>query len=133
MNRLTARDPRQSVAICKGGRSQRFRRAARPRESFVALIRKLHAFRQWPLPLRQSLRTFLTFLRVSWERATNLVDTAMYLAKAHGGNRAYGVRVLQARDETSLEAITRSLESAWRDGQVTLTLLQGRTPLAAAA
>ncbi|MDP3821882.1 MAG: diguanylate cyclase [Burkholderiales bacterium] len=71
-------------------------------------------------------------LRVSWERAINLVDTAMYLAKAHGRNRAYGVRLLQACDEATLEAITRSLESAWREGQVALTLLQGRTPLAAA-
>jgi len=72
-------------------------------------------------------------LRVSWERAINLVDTAMYLAKAHGRNRAYGVRVLHARDEASLESITRSLEAAWRDGQVALTLLQGRSPLAVAA
>lgn len=72
-------------------------------------------------------------LRVSWERAINLVDTAMYLAKAHGRNRAYGVRLLRACDEAALEEITRSLESAWRDGQVALTLLQGRAPLAAAA
>jgi diguanylate cyclase (GGDEF)-like protein len=72
-------------------------------------------------------------LRVSWERAINLVDTAMYLAKAHGRNRAYGVRLLHARDEASLEAITRSFESALRDGLVTLTLLQGRSPLAVAA
>ena len=72
-------------------------------------------------------------LRVSWERAINLVDTAMYLAKAHGRNRAYGVRLLQARDEAALEEITRSLESAWRDGQVELTLLQGRAALAEAA
>ncbi len=64
-------------------------------------------------------------LPVSWERAINLVDTAMYLAKAHGRNRAYGVRLLQARNEATLDDITRSLESAWRDGQVTLTLLQG--------
>ena len=71
-------------------------------------------------------------LRVSWERAINLVDTAMYLAKAHGRNRAYGVRLLHARDEPSLEAITHSLESAWRDGQVELTLLQGRPPLTVA-
>ncbi|HWH84093.1 MAG TPA: GGDEF domain-containing protein [Burkholderiaceae bacterium] len=71
-------------------------------------------------------------LRVSWERAINLVDTAMYLAKAHGRNRAYGVRLLHARDEPSLEAITHSLETAWRDGQVELTLLQGRAPLSVA-
>ncbi len=72
-------------------------------------------------------------LRVPWERAINLVDTAMYLAKAHGRNRAYGVRLLQARDEAAFEAITHSLESAWRDGQVALTLLQGRAALAVAA
>ncbi|HEX6707728.1 MAG TPA: GGDEF domain-containing protein [Albitalea sp.] len=66
-----------------------------------------------------------TLLAVSWERAINLVDTAMYLAKAHGRNRAYGVRLLQARDESQLDAITRSLETAWREGQVTLTLLEG--------
>ena len=72
-------------------------------------------------------------LRVSWERAINLVDTAMYLAKAHGRNRAYGVRLLQDSDEASLDAITHSLEAAWRDGRVDLTLLQGRAPLEAAA
>ena len=72
-------------------------------------------------------------LRVSWERAIDLVDTAMYLAKAHGRNRAYGVRLLQPRDEAALVAITRSLEAAWRDGQVALTLLQGRATLAVAA
>ena len=71
-------------------------------------------------------------LRVSLERAINLVDTAMYLAKAHGRNRAYGVRILRACDEAALEAITGSLESASRDGQVTLTLLQGGAALAAA-
>ena len=71
-------------------------------------------------------------LPVSWERAIDLVDTAMYLAKAHGRNRAYGVRLMQARDEAALAEITRSLESAWREGLVTLTLLQGRAPLAVA-
>jgi diguanylate cyclase (GGDEF)-like protein len=30
--------------------------------------------------------------RMSWERAVNLVDMALYLAKGHGRNRAYGVR-----------------------------------------
>ncbi len=72
-------------------------------------------------------------LRVPWERAINLVDTAMYLAKAHGRNRAYGVRLIEASDDAALEAITQSLETASRDGRVALTLLQGRTPMAAAA
>jgi diguanylate cyclase (GGDEF)-like protein len=66
-----------------------------------------------------------TLLAVSWERAINLVDTAMYLAKAHGRNRAYGVRMLYALDETHLDAIGKSLEDAWRAGEVTLTHLDG--------
>jgi diguanylate cyclase (GGDEF)-like protein len=70
-----------------------------------------------------------TLLAVSWERAINLVDTAMYLAKAHGRNRAYGVRLLHARDEAQLDDITRALEQAWRDGQVALTLLPGPSAL----
>jgi diguanylate cyclase (GGDEF)-like protein len=71
-------------------------------------------------------------LRVSWERAIDLVDTAMYLAKAHGRNRAYGVRLLHAKDEAGLTELTHSLESAWRDGQVALTLLQGQPQTAGA-
>ena len=64
-------------------------------------------------------------LTVSWEAAIDLVDTAMYLAKAHGRNRAYGVRLLLAEHESALQPITRALEEAWRDGKVALTLLQG--------
>ena len=45
----------------------------------------------------------------------------------------YGVRLLQDSDEASLDAITHSLEAAWRDGRVDLTLLQGRPTLEAAA
>ena len=66
-----------------------------------------------------------TLLAVSWERAINLVDTAMYLAKAHGRNRAYGVRMLYALDEPHLDAIGKSLEAAWRAGEVALTHLDG--------
>jgi diguanylate cyclase (GGDEF)-like protein len=72
-------------------------------------------------------------LPVSWERAINLVDTAMYLAKAHGRNRAYGVRLLHAHDEATLDEVTRSLEAAWREGQVSLTLLQGPSATSEAA
>ena len=66
-----------------------------------------------------------TLLAVSWERAINLVDTALYLAKAHGRNRAYGVRMLIANDEQQLDAIVRALESAWQAGDIALTLLEG--------
>ncbi|HSI60910.1 MAG TPA: GGDEF domain-containing protein [Ideonella sp.] len=65
-------------------------------------------------------------LSVHWERALNLVDTAMYLAKAHGRNRAYGVKLKRAADDAAIAAITRSLEAAWQDGDVVLTLLRGR-------
>jgi len=87
-----------------------------------------------PIPVTGSIG-FATFpieptlLAVSWERAINLVDTAMYLAKAHGRNRAYGVRLLHARDEGQLDDITRGLEEAWRAGTVALTLLQGPSPI----
>jgi diguanylate cyclase (GGDEF)-like protein len=61
----------------------------------------------------------------SWERAIDLVDTALYLAKAHGRNRGYGVRSLQVAHEGELASISSSLEEAWRAGRVALTLLQG--------
>ncbi|HLL13111.1 MAG TPA: GGDEF domain-containing protein, partial [Rubrivivax sp.] len=54
-----------------------------------------------------------------WERGIELVDTAMYLAKAHGRNRAYGVRSLAAA------AAPGRLEEAWREGHADLTLLPG--------
>lgn len=66
-------------------------------------------------------------LPLSWDDAIDLVDTAMYLAKAHGRNRAYGVRLLIASDRDELLGIARELEDAWRSGRVALTLLQGPT------
>ena len=66
-----------------------------------------------------------TLLAVSWERAINLVDTALYLAKAHGRNRAYGVRMLLANDASQFDAIARALERAWQAGDIALTLLEG--------
>ena len=74
-----------------------------------------------------------TQLPVPWSKAVDLVDTALYLAKAHGRNRAYGVRALQATHESELVAIASSLEEAWRAGQVVLTLLTGPAPREAAA
>ncbi len=60
-----------------------------------------------------------------WERAVNLVDMALYLAKAHGRNRAYGVRGFEKFEQTSMEAIEQNLEQAWRAGFVDLTLVLG--------
>lgn len=64
-------------------------------------------------------------LTLPWERAVDLVDTALYLAKAHGRNRAYGVHTLQITREDDLLAVASSLEEAWRQGRVDLKLLQG--------
>ena len=72
-------------------------------------------------------------LSLPWERAVDLVDTALYLAKAHGRNRAYGVSALQAADEDDLAAIAASLEDAWHAGRVVLTPLNGPAPRGVAA
>ena len=67
-------------------------------------------------------------LPLPWERAVNLVDMALYLAKAHGRNRAYGVRGFSNFEQTSMEAIEQNLEQAWRAGFVDLTLVLGGVP-----
>ncbi|MBI3368095.1 MAG: GGDEF domain-containing protein, partial [Burkholderiales bacterium] len=69
-----------------------------------------------------------TRIDMPWERALDLVDTALYLAKAHGRNRAYGVQSLHAQDSTELAEISRGLEAAWAAGRVALTPLSGPTP-----
>jgi diguanylate cyclase (GGDEF)-like protein len=77
-------------------------------------------FATFPLqPLRRAL---------TWEKAIDLVDTAMYLAKAHGRNRAYGVRALQDEDGALVTAQPGTLESAWRSGRADLTHLSGPVP-----
>jgi diguanylate cyclase (GGDEF)-like protein len=68
------------------------------------------------LPLRRPL---------SWEKAIDLVDTAMYLAKGHGRNRAYGVRTLQDDEGALVTAQPGTLESAWRSGRAELAHLSG--------
>jgi diguanylate cyclase (GGDEF)-like protein len=65
---------------------------------------------------------------LNWERAVNLVDMALYLAKAHGRNRAYGVRGFPNGDSTPIEQIEQDLEQAWRDGHVDLTIVLGGWP-----
>jgi diguanylate cyclase (GGDEF)-like protein len=60
-----------------------------------------------------------------WERAVNLVDMALYLAKGHGRNRAYGVRDFAHFDQTSMEEIEQDLERAWRAGYVDLSIVLG--------
>ncbi|XHS79400.1 diguanylate cyclase [Burkholderiaceae bacterium UC74_6] len=64
-------------------------------------------------------------LSLPWERAIDLVDTVMYIAKAHGRNKAYGIARIDAQDEEQLAAIAPRMEAAWQAGQVRLIALQG--------
>lgn len=69
---------------------------------------------------------------LAWERVVNLVDMALYLAKSHGRNRAYGVRGFADDRLASIDAIEQNLEHAWRAGQVDLSVVLGeREPLRA--
>jgi len=58
-----------------------------------------------------------------WERAVNLVDMALYMAKGHGRNRAYGLRGFSGMAQTSMEEIEQNLEQAWRAGVVDMSIV----------
>jgi diguanylate cyclase (GGDEF)-like protein len=62
---------------------------------------------------------------MSWERAVNLVDMALYLAKGHGRNRAYGVQGFARETGMTMEQIEQDIEAAWRAGSVELSIVQG--------
>jgi diguanylate cyclase (GGDEF)-like protein len=66
---------------------------------------------------------------VDWERAIALVDTLMYMAKAHGRNRAFGLKAMaphQAElDAAAFLALSERMEEAWRAGELELVQLQG--------
>jgi diguanylate cyclase (GGDEF)-like protein len=65
---------------------------------------------------------------LTWERSVNLVDMALYLAKSHGRNRAYGVNGFANFEKTSMEEIEENLEQAWRAGYVDLSVVLGGWP-----
>jgi diguanylate cyclase (GGDEF)-like protein len=62
---------------------------------------------------------------MSWERAVNLVDMALYLAKGHGRNRAYGVQGFAPDTSMTMEEIEQDIEGAWRAGAIDLSIVQG--------
>jgi diguanylate cyclase (GGDEF)-like protein len=62
---------------------------------------------------------------MSWERAVNLVDMALYLAKGHGRNRAYGVQGFAHETGMTMEEIEQDIEAAWRAGSIDLSIVQG--------
>jgi len=65
---------------------------------------------------------------ISWERAINIVDMALYLAKGHGRNRAYGVRRLAGLDAGSMDEVEQDIEKAWRAGLVDLAIVTPQAP-----
>jgi diguanylate cyclase (GGDEF)-like protein len=72
---------------------------------------------QFPLPGAE--------VPVDWERAISLVDTAMYLSKAHGRNCACGIRRVDPSSAAQLDVLAQSLETAWREGRADLHLQHG--------
>jgi len=70
---------------------------------------------------------------VDWERALALVDTALYLSKAHGRNCATGIHHVEPEAAADLDRLSRTLEAAWQSGSVALSVQHGprvRTTLA---
>jgi len=65
---------------------------------------------------------------ISWERAINIVDMALYLAKGHGRNRAYGVRGLAGVDPAAMGEVEQDIEKAWRTGLVDLSIVTAHVP-----
>ena len=139
----TARRLRQSLdsgdlVLRWGGEEFLVVARARPQAQLDALAQRLlcavgeqavtHEGRAIPITASIGYASFPTEptpLALSWERALALVDTALYLAKAHGRNLAYGVRQLHARDDDELAQISHALEDAWRAGRVQLTATRG--------
>jgi diguanylate cyclase (GGDEF)-like protein len=69
---------------------------------------------------------------LGWERVIGLVDKALYMAKLHGRNRAYGVGQMLRSGDDALAAVDTDLEKAWRDGFVDLRVLLGTQSIVAA-
>ena len=93
--------------------------ASEPIEYQKSLIRVTASIGYAPIPLPPD------DVMLSWERAIGLIDMALYMAKLHGRNCAYGIRGLRQTDEESLATIERDLEKAWENGMVDLHLLPG--------
>ena len=64
-------------------------------------------------------------LALGWERVLGLVDKALYMAKVHGRNRAFGIGGMLKSGVAALAAVDADLERAWRDGIVDLHIVRG--------
>ena len=65
---------------------------------------------------------------LAWEPALNLVDMAMYLAKAEGRNQACGIESIDAVDAQMHRAVADDFELAVRQGHVQLSHDAGPAP-----
>ena len=63
-----------------------------------------------------------------WDSAIGLTDMALYMAKANGRNRAYGIRRLARSDPETLAAAERDLEHAGKAGLVEMRVVYGPYP-----
>ena len=66
---------------------------------------------------------------LGWERVIGLVDKALYMAKLHGRNRAFGVGGMLRSGDEALAAVDSDLDQAWRDGVVDMRVLLGSQTL----
>jgi diguanylate cyclase (GGDEF)-like protein len=62
---------------------------------------------------------------LGWEQALDLVDSAMYIAKTQGRNRAVGLHEWPMVEPQVSAQLMQDLEAAWRKGQINLTELLG--------
>jgi predicted signal transduction protein with EAL and GGDEF domain len=61
----------------------------------------------------------------NWERALQIADLALYLGKANGRNRAYGVGPLRVAPDEALAILDHDLSAALKAGMVELIEVLG--------
>lgn len=64
-----------------------------------------------------------------WEKTLHIADTALYLGKANGRNRAYGLAKLLVSHEIAMPVLEHDLTAAISAGMVELIVVIGPTQL----
>lgn len=70
----------------------------------------------------------LSELDCNWEKAMQIADMALYLGKANGRNRAYGLNQLLAPFEQVMPVLERDISAALKAGMVELVEVTGPEP-----
>lgn len=60
-----------------------------------------------------------------WEKALQIADMALYLGKANGRNRAYGIAGLKTRSEAMIQVLEQDLAAAIKTGMVDMSEVHG--------